>query len=132
VNAKYRTKNNNSDPVSLFLSTRKNNRASTKERSSLIPSAISVAKTLVSGFLPAPRKKTIREARAARANPPVSSSSPLPGSIEGMAALTTAISIKNMAVRSSNDNRFFIGTGKVILVISFGVAGYPDWQTDAM
>jgi hypothetical protein len=49
-----------------------------------------------------------------------------------MAALTTAISIKNMAVRSSNDKRFFIGTGKVILVISFGVAGYPDWQTDAM
>jgi hypothetical protein len=132
VNAKYRIKNNNSDPVSLFLSTTKNNRASTKERSSFIPSAISVAKTLVSGFFPAPRKKTIREASAAKANPPVSSSSPLPGSMEGRAALTTEISIKNMAVRSSNENRFFIGTGKVIPVISFGVAVYPDWLTGAI
>jgi hypothetical protein len=72
VKAKYRTKNNITDPASLFLNTTKNSSARINDNNILTPSAISVEKTFFSGFVFCPKKKIIRAANEIRVNPPVS------------------------------------------------------------
>ncbi|HPS97557.1 MAG TPA: hypothetical protein PLY46_05315 [Bacteroidales bacterium] len=71
MNAKYRIKNNITEPVASFLKTRKKSSASTKERSIFTPSAISVIKTLLSRSKWYPLKKIKSEIKAARVKPKV-------------------------------------------------------------
>jgi len=72
VKAKYRTKNNITDPVSLFLNTTKNSSARINDNNILTPSAISVEKTFFSGFEFWPKKKIISAVSEIIVNPPVS------------------------------------------------------------
>ena len=72
VKAKYRTKNNITDPVSLFLNTTKNSSARINDNNILTPSAVSVEKTFFSGFEFWPKKKIISAVNEIIVNPPVS------------------------------------------------------------
>jgi hypothetical protein len=69
---KYMTKNNTTDPDSLFLKITRNTSAMTNDRIIFTPIAIKVAKTLFSVSLPYPQKKIISAVRDIRVNPPMS------------------------------------------------------------
>jgi len=71
VKPKYRTKNNITEPVSLFLNIRKYINARTSESSILRLTETSVRKTLFSAFLANPLKKTSIAAMAIRVKLPV-------------------------------------------------------------
>jgi hypothetical protein len=79
VKAKYRTKNNITDPVSLFLNTTKNSSARINDNNILTPRAISVEKTFFSGFEFWPKKKIISAVNEIIVNPPVSTRRSLMG-----------------------------------------------------
>jgi hypothetical protein len=71
VNAKYRIKNNITEPVSRFLKTTKNSRAIINEIRNLTDRAISVINTLLSASECVPLKKIKSEISAAMAKQPV-------------------------------------------------------------
>jgi hypothetical protein len=96
VKAKYRTKNNITDPVSLFLNTTKNSSARINDNNILTPSAISVEKTFFSGFVFCPKKKIIRADKEIRVNPPVSKRR----SLEGMRNSEIPLTDRNIAMMS--------------------------------
>jgi len=79
VKAKYRTKNNITDPVSLFLNTTKNSSARINDNNILTPIAISVEKTFFSGSECCPKKKIISADNEIIVNPPVSNRMSLRG-----------------------------------------------------
>ncbi|MFZ2285798.1 MAG: hypothetical protein WAV93_02320 [Bacteroidales bacterium] len=72
MNAKYRIKNNITDPLLLFLKTTKKSRARTNESSILTPTETSVMNTLFSGPERCPLKKIKSEMNAVTVNPPAS------------------------------------------------------------
>jgi hypothetical protein len=72
VKAKYRIKNNITEPVSLFLNTAKKSRARINDNTILTPIAVRVEKTFFSGVVFCPKKNIIRAINETRVNPAVS------------------------------------------------------------
>jgi hypothetical protein len=97
VNAKYRIKNNITEPVSRFLKITKNSRAMINESRNLTDSAISVIKTLLSTSEAVPLKKIKSEIRAATEKHIVRSTASV---VTNMSGLTLLIPSKTSMNRS--------------------------------
>ncbi|HPO40246.1 MAG TPA: hypothetical protein PL067_05935 [Bacteroidales bacterium] len=97
--AKYRIKNNTTEPVDLFLKTRKKSSASTKQSTIFNPSAISVIKTLLPGSEWYPLKKIKSAMKAVRVKPAVRKAAAEMLKREGKSLPTTiSMMMKKMAM----------------------------------